>query len=161
MYELVSFIRISIYPRNLSSLTRRKRKAAPARTVLPDFSGFAGPWHRLRRQKTVKSGPLRSIGSRRFPSPAGSWCTRHVPCNGPLSRGLYPRPLSAVSISSRSLPDRLPISVSYLRTKRTTISTMLSRRAAIAWGVRPSRLKIRPKVCWLETLKNVSAEIDA
>src|SRR5207344_111794 len=44
------------------------------------------------------------------------------------------------------------------RTKRTIISTMLSRRERSAAGDAMSRPKIRPKVCWFETLKKHSAE---
>ena len=40
------------------------------------------------------------------------------------------------------------------RRNRTTISTMEARRRAAVAGAEKSRLKIRPKVCWLETLKN-------
>src|SRR3990167_6189316 len=48
----------------------------------------------------------------------------------------------------------------YLRTKRTTISVMLARRASDCAFCTLS-LKISPKVWRLETLKNASAEIDA
>jgi hypothetical protein len=47
------------------------------------------------------------------------------------------------------------------RTNRTTISTMLARRMARAAEAAVLRLKIWPKLYWLETLKNVSAEIEA
>src|SRR5574343_1112864 len=45
-------------------------------------------------------------------------------------------------------------------TCRTIISTMLSRRAAMAAGVSSLRSKIRPKVDRLDTLKKHRAEID-
>src|SRR3990167_2975401 len=46
-------------------------------------------------------------------------------------------------------------------TKRTTMSTIEARRSVATVGEAKSRLKIRPKVWRLETLKNDSAEIEA
>ena len=57
----------NLIPSSLSGLGRRKRKSAPARIVFAAF--LPNIW--ILGKKAAKNSPLRSICSRRFPSPTG------------------------------------------------------------------------------------------
>jgi hypothetical protein len=95
-----------------------------------------------------------------------SFYTRTNPQQAGTKVGGGPAPPVVVAGSSGldsgagQAPDVDGLRAGYLRTKRTTISMMLSRREISAAGVSRSRWKMSENVCRLATLNTLKALID-